>query len=317
MTCRCKKTRKAAMKAAEEALEQGTHAFEEVVDYVTPRAQHARQQVVEFVVPVLEDARERIVPAFEDARDYVAPRVAEVAEHIPPAIQHAYETISDKVEHDVYPRLHELWEQASDNLAVQEASRRGRSAVAALRGDLTLPATALVEPEPAVVELRSKRGIIGKVFAILGLAALVGAVVLAVRVVLGSKDDGWSPAQPMRPDMEDESEWGDSPFGDDVAGEPDVDTTQSATVDEAEQLMVAEGGPLDTSHDTPAAHGEQGYGDGAFIGSEPPAGFNIKGNERSMKYHVPEAAGYDRTNADVWFNSEEAAQAAGFTRALR
>jgi hypothetical protein len=36
-----------------------------------------------------------------------------------------------------------------------------------------------------------------------------------------------------------------------------------------------------------------------------------------MKYHVPDAAGYDRTNAEVWFNSEAAAEAAGFTRAQR
>ena len=66
-----------------------------------------------------------------------------------------------------------------------------------------------------------------------------------------------------------------------------------------------------------AQRAEQGYGEGAYVGSEPPEGFIIKGNERSMKYHTPEAAGYDRTNADVWFNSEEAALAAGFIRALR
>ena len=44
---------------------------------------------------------------------------------------------------------------------------------------------------------------------------------------------------------------------------------------------------------------------------------SIKGNERSMKYHVPESAGYGRTIAEVWFNSEEAAQQAGFIRAQR
>jgi hypothetical protein len=58
-------------------------------------------------------------------------------------------------------------------------------------------------------------------------------------------------------------------------------------------------------------------GEGVYIGSEPPEGFTIKGNERSMKYHVPESAGYSRTVAEVWFNSEEAAQQAGFVRAQR
>jgi hypothetical protein len=58
-------------------------------------------------------------------------------------------------------------------------------------------------------------------------------------------------------------------------------------------------------------------GEGVYIGSEPPEGFTIKGNERSMKYHVPESAGYSRTVAEVWFNSEEAAKQAGFMRAQR
>ena len=59
------------------------------------------------------------------------------------------------------------------------------------------------------------------------------------------------------------------------------------------------------------------HGDGSYVGSEPPEGFVIKGNERSMKYHVEGKAGYERTIADVWFNSEEAAEAAGFTKAQR
>ena len=58
-------------------------------------------------------------------------------------------------------------------------------------------------------------------------------------------------------------------------------------------------------------------GEGVYVGHEPPEGFTIKGNERSMKYHVPESSGYGRTVAEVWFNSEDAAQQAGFVRAQR
>jgi len=58
-------------------------------------------------------------------------------------------------------------------------------------------------------------------------------------------------------------------------------------------------------------------GEGVYVGHEPPEGFVIKGNDRSMKYHMPDAAGYSRTVAEVWFNSEEAAQRAGFVRAQR
>ncbi|MCA0297071.1 MAG: hypothetical protein LCH96_17505 [Actinobacteria bacterium] len=59
------------------------------------------------------------------------------------------------------------------------------------------------------------------------------------------------------------------------------------------------------------------YGPGSYVGDEPPEGFNIKGNDRSMKYHVPGSAAYERTIAEVWFDSEDAAQAAGFVRAQR
>lgn len=58
-------------------------------------------------------------------------------------------------------------------------------------------------------------------------------------------------------------------------------------------------------------------GEGVYVGAEPPEGYTIKGNERSMKYHLPESGGYARTIAEVWFDSEESAQAAGFIRAQR
>ena len=36
-----------------------------------------------------------------------------------------------------------------------------------------------------------------------------------------------------------------------------------------------------------------------------------------MKIHVPGTGGYERTIAEVWFESEAAAEAAGFTKAQR
>ena len=36
-----------------------------------------------------------------------------------------------------------------------------------------------------------------------------------------------------------------------------------------------------------------------------------------MKFHVKGNGGYERTIADVWFDSEAAAEAAGFTKAQR
>ena len=56
------------------------------------------------------------------------------------------------------------------------------------------------------------------------------------------------------------------------------------------------------------------YGEGSFRGTEPPTGYDIKGNENSMKYHTPESPYYDQTIAEVWFDSEQAAEAAGFEK---
>ncbi len=43
-----------------------------------------------------------------------------------------------------------------------------------------------------------------------------------------------------------------------------------------------------------------------------PAGWEIKGNAGSMLFHTTESPSYEGTRAEVWFESEEAARAAGF-----
>lgn len=334
MNCKCKKMRSAVEAAADDALEHGSAAFTDAVNFLAPRAKHAGHQAYEFVAPRAKDAAhqayefvaprakdaaqrasESVGPFIQDARDRIVPLVSEAADRVQPTLEHAYSAAKDRMEHDVFPKIQELWIDANENPTVQEASLRGRSAVAALRGDLLLPEP---EPEPELTPVKRGGGWLGKVFAAIGLAALLGVVVLAVRTVLGSRDDGWSPAEPMRPGREDEeAAWGDSPFDGGSEADADVETSAEESVAEAEEVMVSEGGPIAEETGESAQRAEQGYGEGAYVGSEPPDGFNIKGNERSMKYHTPEAAGYDRTNADVWFNSEEAAQAAGFIRALR
>jgi large subunit ribosomal protein L17 len=52
------------------------------------------------------------------------------------------------------------------------------------------------------------------------------------------------------------------------------------------------------------------YGEGSSATAAD--GFEIKGNEDSKKYHVPGSPHYDRTEAEVWFATTEAAEAAGF-----
>jgi large subunit ribosomal protein L17 len=59
------------------------------------------------------------------------------------------------------------------------------------------------------------------------------------------------------------------------------------------------------------------YGEGSHAPledvSEAPEGFEVKGNADSMLYHVPGSSHYDRTVAEVWFATPEAAEAAGFS----
>ena len=95
---------------------------------------------------------------------------------------------------------------------------------------------------------------------------------------------------------------------------PEPTSPEEEQLHEAEAEMVAEGAPVQT----PApAGGSSTYGPESYVGDNPPEGYIIKGNERSMKYHVPGTGGYERTIAEVWFTSEEAAKAAGFTKAQR
>jgi len=46
-----------------------------------------------------------------------------------------------------------------------------------------------------------------------------------------------------------------------------------------------------------------------------PDGFDIKGNADSMKYHQPDGRWYEKTVAEVYFATTEAAEVAGFTEA--
>jgi outer membrane biosynthesis protein TonB len=59
------------------------------------------------------------------------------------------------------------------------------------------------------------------------------------------------------------------------------------------------------------------YGPGSSApgpGGAAPQGWTVKGNADSMLYYTDDAPGFERAAADVWFDSEEAATAAGFTR---
>jgi len=72
---------------------------------------------------------------------------------------------------------------------------------------------------------------------------------------------------------------------------------------ESETVALDKGdeGPYGPQSHAPLADGSQ------------PEGFPVKGNADSMLYHVPGSSFYARTEAEVWFASAEAAEAAGFS----
>lgn len=286
--------REAAAETTHTAAERGAAALDAAIE----RLQPLLEQAAEKVGPLADDARKRADHArvaaakyAADTLDSVQPQLNEALDKVSPAVERAQKA----VQNDLIPKLIELLHEAAEHPAVagiledargaaDEIEGRGRASVAALKGELELPK-------------KSK----GKTFVKLAVvAALLGAAAVAVKTFLGSKDQGWAPHEPSPAYT-----YTDTPTPKDPEPEPDDDDADEA--DEADEAL----GDAEVEEPT------NPFGEGSYVGTEPPEGYTIKGNDRSMKYHVPESGGYERTIADVWFLSEEAAQAAGFTRAQR
>lgn len=88
-----------------------------------------------------------------------------------------------------------------------------------------------------------------------------------------------------------------------------------ATTDEAAAEYAA--GDADSDGETNAVdqspHGEGSHAPLDDV-DEMPEGFEIKGNAQSMLYHEPDSRYYKATKAEVWFDSVESAEAAGFSK---
>ena len=108
-------------------------------------------------------------------------------------------------------------------------------------------------------------------------------------------------------DVVDESEV----VADDVAEELEEEAAEQAAADIAEsELADAD----DTADAEPAADAPD-LPEGAVEAPEDgsiPDGYEIKGNANSMKYHVPGGRYYDVTIAEVYFDTPEHAEAAGY-----
>jgi small subunit ribosomal protein S2 len=94
----------------------------------------------------------------------------------------------------------------------------------------------------------------------------------------------------------------ETPLEEPVATEAVV--TEASPAAEAETAVEA----------TPVAEGDADSAAPLEDGSAP-EGFEIKGNKNSMKFHAPSSPWYARTNAEIWFRTAEAAEAAGYANA--
>lgn len=66
---------------------------------------------------------------------------------------------------------------------------------------------------------------------------------------------------------------------------------------------------------TEAAEGLPAGSHAPLESGEAPEGFEVKGNADSMKYHVPGSRWYSSTKAEIWFDSAESAETAGYAPA--
>ena len=87
---------------------------------------------------------------------------------------------------------------------------------------------------------------------------------------------------------------------------------------ETEEAPVVDEAPVEAAEvEESTSTDEAPYGEGSHAPlddpEEAPEGFEIKGNADSMLYHLPGTPFYDRTVAEVWFATAEAAEAAGFS----
>ncbi|WP_311197477.1 hypothetical protein [Aestuariimicrobium sp. p3-SID1156] len=329
MDRRKKHIKKAAVEA-ETAADRASAAID--------HAAAAVNQAAAALVAALGQAQEKAAPAAkvalaksmeiadrtkESAQKDLAPKLAGAAALVTPGVDAARQRVAD----DLLPKLTEILHEAEDHPAVKEATKRGFATVAALKGDLDVRTPAVAEKKGGAARTLAK---------VMAAGALLAGAAVAVRQFLLSKDDGWTAHEPS-PAYTADTHKADSTLVYSTGGEErteEVPATQPVEGD-AEARMTAEGGPVaggedfaaqaPAEGDVPDVEAVQGasapagvvYGEGAYVGSEPPADHTIKGNERSKKYHTPDSAGYERTIADVWFVSEEAARTAGFSKAQR
>lgn len=284
----------------EQALREGGQFADETYSRLRPalkdatiRSARLASETFDRVHPALDDAIDKVYPAVDATVKKVRPAVDDALGRIPPTVDFAREKVQDELLPTLAEQLREL---ASQPLARELKVAAASAALAA-----------------QLEKASGKKKHSGwKTFGKIVLAgAVLGGVAYAIKKLLADPTSGWETYTPR----DNNAYVADPVAEDDEMLATDEEETQEVPTSVDEDAVdsteaTADGGDADPFVDSP-------YGEGSYIGDEPPQGYLIKGNDRSKKYHVPGSASYERTSAEVWFVSEEAAQAAGFVRAQR
>lgn len=273
-----------ALREGGEFADQTYSRIRPAIKDATIRGARMAADTFERVQPSIDGAIDRVYPAVNATVKKVRPAVDDVLERIPPSVDFAREKVQDELLPGLADQLRAL--------AAQPLAHELKVAVAS---------AALAKQLEQASKKKKRSG--WKTFGKIVLAgAALGGVALALKKLLADPSSGWETYTPHD----------DAYVADPVAPEQDADAV-GIVDDELDDLTA----PLFAEHDAADQLAEAPYGEGSYVGDEPPEGFAIKGNDRSKKYHVPGSASYERTSAEVWFVDEETAQAAGFVKAQR
>lgn len=243
-------------------------------------------------------AAERGTELVQEAIARIQPLVEQAGERVAPVAHDAKVKTADFAARKLdawQPGIHDALDKVTP--AVDAARSRVQDDLLPKLSDLLHDAA-----EYPVVEAKpKKKSKLKRAAKVVAIGALAAAAVAAVRQFLTSKDDGWTAHEPSKAYVNSTNNFSAEEAS--SAEETPAPEAEAADAEVVDAEPVAEPAP-----DTPES---------SYVGENPPEGFTIKGNERSMKYHLPGTGGFERTIPDVWFSSEEAAQAAGFTKAQR
>lgn len=282
---------------AQQAAGRVTPYAQQAVGRVSPYAVSAIGRVTPYAVsaagrvsPLASTAKQRGAHAAHTAVEALTPRLDEAFGRVSPAVEMA----RGRVTEDFLPRLSNVLNAAATAPGLVEASK---AAVEAVREELPVPAPAAP----------SAKG--GRLLRVGLVAAAAGVVAFVIKKTLGHKDADWQAARPTTAYTPSQpGTVSPADLAKDDVDAPRIDIPSTTGAEGASEVPGV-------TDDLSGSAVRSEVGEGVYVGSEPPAGFYIKGNERSMKYHTPESSSYNETTAEVWFSSEQSAAENGFTRA--